>query len=55
MERLKGRSRKRRCAGFGVIKFVGGFMIGFLLNWEIVLYTVVFELVSESMLNEVIS
>ena len=54
MERLKGRLGKYRWAGFGVIKFVGGFKTES-SSWEIVLYRVVFELVSESMLDEVLS
>ena len=52
VKRLKRGLRKYRWAGFGVGKFVRGFE---LLNWEIVLYTVVFELVSESMLDEVLA
>ena len=54
MSRLKGRLGKGRWAGFGVGKFVGGFNIG-VTNSEVVLYTVVFELVSDSLLNKVLS
>ena len=53
MIRLKVRLGKCRCTEFGVGKFVG-VSISELLNWEIVLYTVVFELVSDSMLDEVL-
>ena len=51
MDGLKGRLGKCRWTGFRVDQFVGCFE---LLNCEIVLYSVVLELVSDSMLDEVL-
>ena len=53
MNRLKGRLGK--CNGLGSeLANSSGVSISELLNWEIVLYTVVLELVSDSMLDEVL-
>ena len=50
---MKGRLGKCRWTEFRVGKFVKS-SISQLLNWEIVLYTVVLELVSDSMLDGVL-
>ena len=54
MDGLKGRLGKCRLTENSDLANSSGVSISELLNWEIELYTVVLELVSDSMLDEVL-